>query len=370
MTDMRSHPALKTSTGKSRYSSSAADPYDVQAHHLLCAVCVRGGCATPACGRAAARKLLDALWAYPFVPLRIKADLDIARAHFFDVYEKRGGRPLPADFQSRHGAYAQRRKDLEVCRLLGLYPNTVIPAFHAYRTLFARQPTLQGMCRGLTVDPAVWPVCPHAGKGYYEKIASTPLPALKEQTARGEALAGEGLWALFRPRDRAVMREAKRVSAAHIARAERLHIRPNHALCILCTRQVTEPLIEDNLVELRRRMEEKPDIPVTLTEGCCMVCDPCNVYHPGEHFCYYAHPKNVLRDLRMLEMLGLKPGATLPARELYRLIFKRIHNLQAVCGWGDGTDTAIIWAPCGSWQGTAIEDAKAEGFLKRRVLKR
>ena len=68
---------------------------------------------------------------------------------------------------------------------------------------------------------------------------------------------------------------------------------------------------EDNLIELRKRMEENPEIPVTLTEGCCMVCDPCNVYHAGEHLCYHAHIKNTLRDLMILERLGVPPGATM-----------------------------------------------------------
>ena len=219
------------------------------------------------------------------------------------------------------------------------------------------------MCRGLTADPAVWPECPHADKGYYERIAGVRPFRLKEQTALGEDLAGKGLWAIFQPRSRAEMAEAKRTSAAHIVeKADRLYIRPNHALCILCTRNKTAPLMEDNLVELRRRMEENPDIPVTLCEGCCMVCDPCNIYHRGEHLCYAAHPKNVLRDLRMLEVLGLAPGATLPARELYRRIFARIKSLKDICGWGDGSDYALMWSPCGGSGGTALEDAKAKGF--------
>ena len=159
------------------------------------------------------------------------------------------------------------------------------------------------------------------------------------------------------------MNKAKRASAAHIIeKAERLYIRPNHALCILCTRNAPEPLIQDNLVELRRRMEANPDILVTLTEGCCMVCDSCNVYHPGEHLCYHGHPKSILRDLRMLEVLGLKPGATLPARELYRLIFERIKSLKDICGWGDGTNYAPMWSPCDGFQGMAFEEAKAQGF--------
>jgi hypothetical protein len=311
-----------------------------------------------------AEALLEALWAYPHVPLLIQADLDVSRAHFFDVYEAYKLHPLPDNYAKRHAAYAERRKDLEVCRILGIYPNTVLPAYHAYLMLLSRQPTLQGMCRGLTTDPTVWPECPHANMGYYERIAGTPKTGLKEQTARGEDLAGEGIWALFQPRSRADMREAKRASRTHIVeQAKRLYIRPNHLLCILCTRHQQEPLIEDNLVELRQKMEANPEIPVTLTEGCCMVCDPCNIYHSGEHICYGAHPKNVLRDLRMLEVLGLPPGATLPARELFHRVFERIHALKEICGWGDGSNYAPMWAPCTGFQGTALQDARNQGFL-------
>jgi len=350
---------------RNHWSDPAAVPFPVRAHHLLCAVCVRGGCDDPPCGRVTLDPLLDALWSYPHLPLLIGADLELARAHFFDVYEARAQQPLPADFSSRNAVYTDRRKDLEVCRLLGIYPNTMLPAMHAFTILFSRLPTLQGMCRGLAGDSAVWPECPHVGAGYYERITDAPQANLQQQTAQGEQLAGQGIWALFAPRTRDEMARAKQASADYILHtAERLYIRPNHLLCLLCQRHLQEPLIEDNLVELRRRMEAQPDIPVTLTEGCCMVCDPCNVYHPGEHLCYHAHPKNVLRDLRMLEILGLPPGATLPARELYRLIFARIEKLQDVCGWGDGSNYAPFWAPCGAWQGTTLADARAEGFLQ------
>jgi hypothetical protein len=350
-----------------RRSKPDAKPYEVQAHHLLCAVCRRGGCSRPPCGTKKIDALLAVLWSYPHTPLLIKADLDVSRAHFFDVYEKRKPKRLPADFADRNDSYSDRRKDLEVCRLLGIYPNTALPAIHAYNLLFARQPTLQGMCRGLSGDTTVWPECPHANKGYYEKISQAKGVGLKEQTERGEDLAGEGIWALFQPRTRKEMSDAKRKSAAYIVKdAKQLYIRPNHLLCILCRRKDQDPLVEDNLIELRKRMEDNPDIPVTLTEGCCMVCDPCNVYHPDEHVCYHAHPKNVLRDLRMLEILGLKPGATLPAREVYRLVFEKVKKLQNVCGWGDGSNTTVFWAPCGGWKGSTIEDAKAEGFLKHK----
>lgn len=329
---------------RNKWSGPEAKPFNVRAHHLLCAACVRGGCKTPPAGRAAIDRLLKVLWSCPHVPLAIRAEQHVAG-------------PRQAD-------HAGRRKDLDVCRLLGLFPNTVLSAFHAYSILFSRQPTLQGLCRGMSGDPVTWPECPHARAGYYEKIAGVPNLPLRNQFMRGDKLAGKGIWALVCPRSRAEMRAAKRKSSAFIAnQAERLLIRANHTLCILCTRTATKPLIEDNLVELRRKMEANPEIPITLVEGCDMVCDPCPVYHVGERTCHSKNPKNLLRDLRLLEQLGLPPGATLPARELYRRLFDRIHTLREVCAWGDGSCHAPFWAPCGGCQSHALEEAKAANFL-------
>mgnify|MGYP001809851187 CR=1 FL=1 len=346
------------------WSKPDAAPFPIQAHHLACAVCTRGGCGTPPCGMKTMQPLLDALWDAPHLMLQFKADLELSRAHFFDIYENRTPERLPADFAARSAEYDERRKDLEMCRILGIYPNTVLPAFHAIGILFARLKSLQGFCHGVTCDTATWPECPHAKSGCYEKIAAGPWPGLRDQTAQGEALAGQGLWALCKPRTRADMATAKRTSAEYIEKeAPRLYIRPNHVLCILCTRAKTEPLIEDNLIELRKRMEANPDIPVVLTEGCCMVCDACNEYHPEEHICFHAHPKNVLRDLNILATLGLQPGAEISARELYRRVYERIPNLKAICGWGDGSSTTPFWGSCGNHSGSAIADAKNSGFL-------
>jgi hypothetical protein len=141
-------------------------------------------------------------------------------------------------------------------------------------------------------------------------------------------------------------------------------MRPCHALCLLCRPVKDDVLIEDNLIEMMRRMEEDPDIPVTLVEGCCQACDPCNEYHEGEHLCYHTHMKDSLRDLMVLERLGLPPGATLPARELYALLYKRIKTLKEICGWRDGSNTALHWAPC-SYDVPYLDDARRERFLAR-----
>jgi hypothetical protein len=340
---------------------------DVRGHWLLCAVCARGGCKKPPPGKAVVDRLLKFMWSYPFAPLRVTGDLDLTRAHYFDAYEQRAPGRLPEDFRKRADDHVWRRKDLEVCRVLGIVPNTVIPAYHVYRWLFSRLPTLEGICRTGSRPSPDWPECPHARRGYYEKIAGSELKGgLAEQFRLGEKMIGKGRWAMIRPRSRADMRRAKERSAWFIlTEAKRLYIRPNHCLCILCNVYKDpnrEPLIEDNLVELFQRMTREPDIPVTLSEGCCMVCDGCNVYHAGEHLCYHGHIKSTLRDLMMLEKLGLKPGATLPARELYQRIYKRIGSLKEICGWRDGSNTAPWWAPCGA-NPEVLDSARKQGLI-------
>jgi len=345
------------------WSGPRVEPYEVRGHWLLCAVCRRGGCKTPPPGCEAIDPFLEAMWAYPNLLIRVGADMDVVRAHFYDVYADRGAKPLPTDFQRRRDDYVGRFKDLTVCRVLGIYPNSVLPAHWVYNILFRRKPTLDGLCRLHGGGSKAWPECPHADKGYYEKIAGEGTVGLEAQTRLGEDMDGRGVWAMVRPRTKQDMNEDKQASAKRIGeQADRLFIRPNHLLCIIGTIGNDDPLIQDNLVELRRRMEGDPDIPVTLVEGCCMVCDSCNVYHPDENVCYHTHVKNPLRDLMILEALGLPPGATLPARELYQLVYERIDSLTQICGWGDELNTAPFWAPCGNYKGECLDRPRQAGW--------
>jgi len=367
-------PSAPAETWNRRTAATGPDagPLDVRGHWLACAACFRGGCRRPPPGRAVIQRLLAFMWAYPFAPLRILADADVTRAHYLDAHEGRRPGGLPRDFRARRDDYVWRRRDLEVCRILGIMPNTEMPAYHAYRWLFERQPTLEGLCRTGAPRSAGWPQCPHARRGYYERIAGqSRVGNLHEQFLLGERLAGRGLWAMVRPRGREAMQRDKDRSARFIlAGARRLYIRPGHLLCVLCNVHADPgrgPLAEDNLVELYRRMVREPDIPVTLTEGCDMVCDACNVYHPGEHLCYHAHFKSALRDLVVLEKLGLRPGATLPARRLYRRIYERLGSLAEVCGWRPG-NVAPWFAPCNPGKGV-LDRARREGRITGRPVR-
>ncbi len=52
------------------------------------------------------------------------------------------------------------------------------------------------------------------------------------------------------------------------------------------------------------------------------------------------------KDLDVLQKLGLKYGDTLPARQLYRLVFERIPSTRDICGYGDGEERAPEWSIC------------------------
>ena len=345
-------------------SGPDAEPLAVPAHHLMCAVCARGGCKSPPPGKKAIDRLLKAMWDYPYMSLRILADIDVNRAHYFKEYEDRGRKPLPKNHKKRREDYVWRRKDLEVCRVLGILPNTEMPAFWVYSILFDRQPTLDGICRTGSEKSKAWPECPYARKGYYEKIAGER----RYPHQLGEELDGKGIWAMIRHRTKEDMTGAKAKSGQYIMeKAERLYMRPQHILCLLCRPDKTHILIEDNLIEFLRRMEENPDIPVTLVEGCCEACDPCCEYHVGEHLCYHTHVKNSLRDLMILERLGLAPGATLPARELYQRTYERIKTLKEICGWRDGSSTAPYWAPC-AYDASWLDDCRKEGLITGKPM--
>jgi len=70
----------------------------------------------------------------------------------------------------------------------------------------------------------------------------------------------------------------------------------------------------------------------------------------------------------VLERLGLPPGATLPARELYRRIYERIGGLKEICGWRDGSSTAHLWAPC-NFDRPVLADARRKGLITGRPVR-
>jgi hypothetical protein len=225
-----------------------------------------------------------------------------------------------------------RKRDLDVLQRLGLVPGAIRRARYLYTLLFDRIGTPQGIC---AYDTSGWEGCPHANSGTYERVRE------------------KGFAAVVYMRSAEERKQSKEASVVETYNCERLYIRSHHLMCMACYYNGGKgnvPRENDNLYEAIKRIQENPAIEITLVEGCCMLCDPCDGYDPKTDRC--VHNGGLIRDykkdLDVLQKLGLMPGATMKAKELYDLLFERIPSTRDVCGYGDGIVTSHEWSICGS----------------------
>jgi hypothetical protein len=339
-------------------------PFEVRPHHLLCAVCAVAGCSNPPCGLQEAERIRKAIKADAYLPLSLVVDLDVARVHYRDIYL--GGGAGMADFRRRQLDYVGRTKDLEVMRRLGLRPNTVHPAAEVVPLLFQRIESLEGICFFSGEPSPNWPECPCARQDYFKQVRGDgKYYSLAQRTELGETLDGKGMFSLLPIRTRAEMAQAKQESRKSIGKADRLFVLPAHLLCLLCAwaggMLDKGPLAVDNLFEILEKIRNNPDMPVTLVEGICMVCDPCSGYDLERNLCMHGFVRIQLRNLMVLRKLGLAPGATLKARDLFKLLFERIETAREICGWGDMQSTSPIWGACGGATSGNYERVRQRG---------
>lgn len=330
---------------------------------LLCTVCYAGGCVSPPVGVERVREILSCTKNDGWLDIRMEADKDIICAHYRDVYGGGTTEDLPRDFKKRSDDFVGRLKDWSILQKLGLQPGDIRPAYELLRLLFWNIETLDGICCHNSEAEGGWEDCPYAQKRYYEKArGKDPL------IAQGLTIGGahnNPVYIFLTPRSEEEMAKAKRESVEKIQKVDRFFIRPSHLLCLACLYGSgnNAPLEGDNLYELRVRMEERPDIPITLTEGCGMTCDPCPAYDVPRNICYHAHPRNHLFDLMTFRKLGLRPGATLPARQMYQRLFNRIRTAKEICGWGNMKNVTAEWKYCDDVASGHYENAIAQGFL-------
>lgn len=281
------------------------EPLPIRAGDLLCLRCLNGG--APLSNMYELEGLLLKIKADPDLRLRIETDFDEVGVPTSNV----------------EGSPIHRKRDLDVLQRLGLVPGSVRTARELFRRVDERIPNLDGICLFEGASKA-WGQC--SGSSYYSK----------------------GAQGLIVPRDKAEMEEAKKVSVQEIAAAEELFIRPHHLMCITCFigGGGREPLAVDNLYEVWVRICQEPEIPITLVEGCCMICPPCHAYDPKRNVCITSCGlRDRKKDLDVLQRLDLMPGDTLPARQLYSRLFETVPTPQGICDYGDTTSPE--WESCG-----------------------
>jgi len=327
------------------YRSEIRDGSDalvVRPHYLLCTVCLRGGCDSPPPGKERIQRILDHVWRNRELPIIL--DCPLYPVHYQDIKSKEY-------FQRVKGELHNRKKDLDVLRRLGLVPGSRRPAWYLYKLMLERIPTVKGICIYDTATSPEWEGCPHARSGYYERAREKGVGLFVPSRSKGE------------------MQKAKENSVRSIYQDERLFIRPHHLMCITCFYGSggSAPLEKDNLYEVLRRIQEDPDTPITLIEGCGMICPPCPSYNPDSNLCdnVCGLVRDYKKDLDVFQKLGLAPGATMKAKDLFRLLFERIKTSMEICGYGDGVVTSHEWAICGNVKTGDYEKGREKGIFPK-----
>ena len=120
------------------------------------------------------------------------------------------------------------------------------------------------------------------------------------------------------------MRREKERSIEALRSAREISMRPHLLLCAVCQYGlgIRSPFAEDNLPEfLDIVFNENPDIMITLVPGAdWMMCAPCPWRVPDRNACftgrnYSGGLYNQIKDLNVLQSLGLTYGTKMTARE-------------------------------------------------------
>jgi hypothetical protein len=321
--------------GKSDYAVLTARPYQ-----LLCLVCSLGE-DNPAARDARVQALLEAIRDNPDVPVALRCNTDDEFAY----------QAVGTGDDTPEGAEFNRKRDLDTLQRLDLAPGTILPARLLLKRLFAAIPSVSGICGYDTVTSEAWRGCPRAKSGSFE---------------RGHA---KGVDAVIAPRTREAMEQDKDRSIQDMLRAEAIRVRPHILVCAVAQYGggIRPPFAEDNLPEMVQYLLEHPDTPITLVPGAdWMMCAPCpsRVAHSNACVCGAVGSGglyNEMKDLNVLQALGLTYGTTRSARELYRLIFERIPQPDGICALASGIAQLSLWR-----DGCGASPAPCPGYAKGR----
>ena len=307
--------------------SLCAATVTIRAHQLLSFVCILGGAKCPLMEQPEARQVLQKLGTDPSTAIRLMSNADEVPHYTALGSEAR----TSADSQE----VLNRKRELDVLQRLGLAPGDTRRARYLYELLFERIASPRGICAH---DTPGWAGCPLAKNGAYERVRA------------------QGWSAVVHARTEKECEQYRRRNVERINSTDRLFVRPHHLMCLSCWYaggQNQSPRPSDTLCEIWQRIRREPDVPITLVEGTCMACDGCDGFHPANGRCVHSCGliRDYKKDLDVFQKLGLMPGATMKARELFALLFQRILSAREICGYGDGIVRSEEWKICGEPEG-------------------
>lgn len=243
--------------------------------------------------------------------------------------------PGPADDMPGSAEF-NLRCDMEILHKLNFPPGITLPARIILCRVWDQIESAEGICSyGAPTSPE-WRGWPPAKLAAYRK---------------GHAL---GLEALIPPRSRREMDAEKKKSMAVINKAGVVDSRPHILMCALCQygAGARPPFKEDNVPELLQLALERDDVKIRMMPYAdWMMCAPCPYRVPSSNSCVNNRGNgglpNQMRDLRVLQKLGLTYGSVLPAREVFRRIITRIPGTKDMCRI-DHERPSVWYTGCGA----------------------
>ena len=310
------------------------DTLAIRPYQAMCVVCAFGeDDVGPGAGRL--KEIVDRVRDDPDRPVGLRCN-----AGCVYQYQDPG-----MDEDTPEGMEFNRKRDLDILAKLDLAPGSILPARTLFRTIMEVIPATSEICGYQIATSDIWQGCPKAKSGHYEKGRERGIEAIIPARPESE-MAGD-----------------KEESLRAMYEADSVAIRPHILLCAVCqygggTRPPFEP---DNLPELLQHIFKNPETPITMAESAdWMMCAPCPTRVPKLNACVNVWGSgglsNQKRDLDMLQILGLRYGSTMGARDLYRLIFETFPSTQAVCG-RDNHCPSVWWDSC-------AEDNREGGNVK------
>jgi hypothetical protein len=335
----------KIDTYEKIISSMAVRPYQ-----LLCVLYSLGREAEP--NDLTVKKILELVRENPDLPITLRCNAGDVFA-FQDPGQK-DNTPGSEEFN--------RRRDMEILWRLDIPPGAMLPFRIIFNRILNRIETVMGICGFKEITSEAWRGCLYANKGYYEKARKIQLSLTvqncgeREKSIAYERARKEGITAIIPPRSIDDMDKAKEKSLEDMYEAKRKGIRVRPHLLLCAVEQygggIRPPYPYDNLPELIQLILKEPDILITLVEGAdWMICAPCPGYEPRFSNCIHVYGSgglmNQVRDLRVLQKLGLTYDATLKARDLLKIIFQRIPSTADICYFPKGSPyPSVWWDPC------------------------
>ena len=294
-------------------------------YQLLCAVCSLGE-GEPGTTDERIGEILETARKNPDTPITVRCN-----AGDVFVYQDTG----TADDTPEGGEFNVKR-DLEILYKLNFFPGATLPARIIFNRLLETIETVSGICRFPSTTSDAWQGCPKANSGDYE---------------RGRR---KGIEAIIPPRAEHDTKKEKEESLEAMYKAEVISVRPHILLCAVCQYGdgTRPPYPPDNLPELIELILKEPDTLMTMAPYAdWMMCAPCPFRAPELNGCVNNKGSgglpNQMRDLRVLQKLGLTYGSTLKARDFYKLLFARVSGTLEICRI-EHSKPSVWWTGCGA----------------------